>query len=183
MEVEKKLKQFQDEEEEENPKACLCVPSADCTWGKYLERAKTFIPEQHPVFSQIQNFESQRTCLNSGQVHCCEKGTTPPPPQDPQRNEKDLGTWKPKVNPRSPLDSECGLRLAQSNIVGGEIAKLGDHQYMALLAFQQGDKIVYDCGGSVINAWYVLTAAHCVDRNIESIHERNGWLERNQELK
>ena len=97
----------------------------------------------------------------------CTPECSTPPPQDPQRNEKDLGTWKPKVNPRSPLDSECGLRLAQSNIVGGEVTKLGDHQYMALLGYQLGvDKINYGCGGSVINAWYVLTAAHCVDQAV-----------------
>ena len=98
----------------------------------------------------------------------CTPECSTPPPQDPQRNEKDLGTWKPKVNRRSPLDSECGQRLAQSNIVGGEVAKLGDHQYMALLGYQrqQGGKIEYGCGGSVINAWYVLTAAHCVDEAV-----------------
>jgi secreted trypsin-like serine protease len=47
------------------------------------------------------------------------------------------------------------------NIVGGQIAKLGEFPYMALLGYNITGKIYYLCGGSAINAKYILTAAHC----------------------
>ena len=49
-----------------------------------------------------------------------------------------------------------------SIIVGGSITKLGDFPYMALLGYDVFGQIYYTCGGSLINKWYVLTAAHCV---------------------
>ena len=46
-------------------------------------------------------------------------------------------------------------------VVGGVDAELSDYTFMALLGFDYRDRIVYTCGGSVINKFYVLTAAHC----------------------
>ena len=37
----------------------------------------------------------------------------------------------------------------------------GEYPYMALLVYQDNGIVRYGCGGSVINRWYVLTAAHC----------------------
>ena len=52
--------------------------------------------------------------------------------------------------------------VESSIIVGGSITKLGDFPYMALLGYDVFGQIYYTCGGSLINKWYVLTAAHCV---------------------
>lgn len=79
-------------------------------------------------------------------------------PEDPN-----LGTWKPLEE-----RGECGTDAISSSIVGGENAKEGEFPYMALL----GKKIVrrgkiidhFSCGGSIINKWYILTAAHCLDQ-------------------
>lgn len=74
-----------------------------------------------------------------------------------------MGSWQP-----DGYEEECGLRTQLTNIVGGKVAKLGDYPYMALLGYQtftssEGKEIKsYDCGGSIINKWYVLTAAHCM---------------------
>ena len=59
------------------------------------------------------------------------------------------------------------MRNVISNIVGGKKAKLGDFPYMALLGkiAKSDGKILYSCGGSLINKWYVLTAAHCVKKD------------------
>ena len=69
------------------------------------------------------------------------------------------GKWKPDGKKR-----ECGVRHGLSNIVGGEFTKRGDFPYMALLGAQNDNgRLQYFCGGSLINKWYVLTAAHCMD--------------------
>ena len=76
------------------------------------------------------------------------------------------GLWRPINNDYDIV--ECGTRLKNTNIVGGKTAKLGDYPYMALLGSTQQNprtkktETFYTCGGSLINKWYVLTAAHCV---------------------
>ena len=78
---------------------------------------------------------------------------------------QDSGLWRPKGDYDN---AECGLRLIMTNIVGGKTAKFGDYPYMALLGYslrnpRNGEsEILYRCGGSLINKYYVLTAAHCI---------------------
>ena len=71
------------------------------------------------------------------------------------------GLWKPDGK-----KSECGKRLKISNIVGGSLTRRGSFPYMALLgAITDDGQKTYYCGGSLINKWYVLTAAHCIAEN------------------
>merc|ERR1712241_881499 len=69
------------------------------------------------------------------------------------------GKWKPNGK-----NGECGQKINFANIVGGSITKSGDFPYMALLGSKAKNRnaIQYTCGGSLINKWYVLTAAHCL---------------------
>jgi hypothetical protein len=77
--------------------------------------------------------------------------------------DKDGGCWKPDGE-----SGKCGLRVELANIVGGTRAKPGDFPYMALIGYgnitnSKGETIIsYNCGGSLINKYYVLTAAHCM---------------------
>ena len=67
------------------------------------------------------------------------------------------GKWIP-----SPKNGECGARLTSETVIGGDDAKLGEFPYIALLGyFFNGGVVYYLCGGSVLNAKYILTAAHC----------------------
>ena len=70
-----------------------------------------------------------------------------------------MATWKPRAE-----NKECGTRATYTNIRGGKNAKHGEFPYMALLGFNSvaGRGIIFQCGGSVINKWFVLTAAHCM---------------------
>ena len=58
-----------------------------------------------------------------------------------------------------------------NSIVAGKRAKLGEYPYMALLRYRMPDPktgemgTFYLCDGSLINKWYVLTAAHCIKNN------------------
>ena len=56
------------------------------------------------------------------------------------------------------------MYITLEHIVGGRKAKLGEFPYMALLGYDANKNGIrqYNCGGSLINEWYVLTAAHCM---------------------
>lgn len=82
--------------------------------------------------------------------------------------KEDLGTWK-------PTGQECGFDLIPQpkirtsrdipwlRVSNGLEAEFGEFPYMALLGFlTESDTILYNCGGSLINKWYILTAAHCL---------------------
>lgn len=66
-------------------------------------------------------------------------------------------------------DAECGKRPlftasaneqdSEGRIVGGDLAKSGDHKWQVAL-LRNG--ITFACGGSILNEFTVLTAAHCV---------------------
>jgi len=75
-----------------------------------------------------------------------------------------------------PIYGECGINPdeAPSSIVGGEGTELGEFPSTALLGYHTKKKCFdrrgrkhfakvtnWSCGGTLINHWYVVTAAHC----------------------
>lgn len=58
----------------------------------------------------------------------------------------------------------CG-RTPGDRVAGGNETALGELPWMALLRFDApGDE--FKCGGSLISNRYVLTATHCVNKNV-----------------
>lgn len=55
----------------------------------------------------------------------------------------------------------CGIQ-SNDRIVGGTEADLDEHPWMALLRYDKPSGWGFYCGGVLISARYVLTAAHCV---------------------
>jgi len=88
-------------------------------------------------------------------------------PQDSQKIEdlRATGLWRPNAT-----NEECGKRTIITNIVGGTNAKRGDYPWMVLLGTPSegfDNKIRYGCGGTIINKWYILTAAHCLNDGVD----------------
>ena len=60
-----------------------------------------------------------------------------------------------------PGVGECGNAGDAEFIVGGTDTKLGEFPWSALIRKRRRQR--WHCGGTLINKWYVLSAAHCVD--------------------
>lgn len=58
-------------------------------------------------------------------------------------------------------------KIISSYIIGGEDTEPGEYPHMAAVGYVVGqDAIEFKCIGSIISNRYVLTAAHCADRNV-----------------
>ncbi|CAG9091607.1 unnamed protein product [Plutella xylostella] len=65
-----------------------------------------------------------------------------------------------------------GVRVDGGKIVGGYNTTIQNIPYQAYLILQKGSDY-YQCGGSIINARNILTAAHCV-RGMQAVYIRIG---------
>ncbi|XP_023321870.1 melanization protease 1 [Eurytemora carolleeae] len=74
--------------------------------------------------------------------------------------EKPLTSDSPKYLPSGETEG-CGEFSDSSNIIGGKNTKPGKYPFTVALGSADSNVITYVCGGSLINRWYVLTAAHC----------------------
>lgn len=72
------------------------------------------------------------------------------------------------------LRTECGVAVTNTNerVVGGAVANYRHYPWQAIMYYK--DEL--NCGGSLINNRYVVTAAHCVfgmtDENLASVTVR-----------
>jgi len=63
--------------------------------------------------------------------------------------------------------------LGTGFIIGGTTTKRGELPYQALLGYRgRRKKIKYNCGGTLINRRYVITAAHCQHKRIPRLQIR-----------
>jgi len=167
-----------------------CENYKTCKWSGKIIETITKITSSHPQYKQFITFFQSRVCNQKNKdVYCSTTGEWPKendlielkkcPAGGPSRPVETSTTTtrrppqptncRDPENPSCPnwrpdgYKGECGVPTILNNILGGAITKLGEFPYVALLSYKVGRSTKYLCGGALINKWYVLTAAHCVD--------------------
>jgi len=111
---------------------------------------------------------SRLVCGNQGYRVCCPNGqavTTPNP-------DITSGSIIPRNTdevPRRLLNMEdgCGYTNAPNKkIVGGLVSRIGAWPWIALLGYDDPSGSPFKCGGTLITARHVVTAAHCITTNL-----------------
>merc|ERR1711988_383897 len=127
------------------------------------------------------NLEKNTTQYNTTEKHlrslvcnkyerkvCCDiteiVSSTPPPERPRTKTPPPTGC----ANPDSPChrpsleEEKCGLDNSDTGFFGVEGTRIGEFPFLVLLGSKRGgDSVSWQCGGTLINKWYVLTAASC----------------------
>ena len=142
-----------------------CLNRSDCEFYQAeLKRSKDF-PKRSQERKDIIESLKELICNQKARKVCCWKA-----------KEDDEGTVRVNGNPDSPDYlpgyGECGVSGDAEFIVGGEDTKLGEFPWAALIRKRRQDNLVrWHCGGTLVNKWYVVSAAHCDedDRGLEEV--------------
>ena len=105
-------------------------------------------PQYRELLSQLKSL----VCDSKKKLICCRKKF----PQN-QSAESESPSWVPTKK------EGCGVgRSSAGFIVGGNTTELGEFPWAVLVGRRGfGGQIVWKCGGTLINRWYILTAGHC----------------------
>ncbi|XP_033317258.1 venom serine protease Bi-VSP-like, partial [Bombus bifarius] len=117
------------------------------------------------------DFYRRSVCRYQGNVTivCC--------PNDPNKEKREI-LIKTVYKYKALRPPYCGFsNVSHTRVVDGKPAELGAWPWIAALGFRNSrnpDKPLWKCGGSLISARHVLTAAHCAHMDgIENIHNHN----------
>lgn len=124
----------------------LCIPLASCD---SLYR----LIQKNPLYPEDRNYLRASQCdyVQQPYVVCCPDAyNTPSPPSNGE-----------SLSSLLPAPGVCGTDNT-NRIIGGEITKIDEFPWMALIEYSKpNNRRGFHCGGVLISDRYVLTAAHC----------------------
>ncbi|KAM8710791.1 hypothetical protein ACLKA7_017426 [Drosophila subpalustris] len=123
--------------------------------------SELLVKKNDPEFAKFVQ-ASNLICGRVGTNVCCPTGQTVATPATVKPVNYDT------IPRRLPTVEEgCGYTLASNKkIVGGIVSKKGAWPWIALLGYDDGSSSPFKCGGTLITARHVLTAAHCIREDL-----------------
>jgi len=150
-----------------------CVPSTNCAGYRIEQQNLKSLQADSSEYKKLLRQLRGLICNKALRKICCKRGnpsTTTYKPQELGMIGINSPSWVPKPNG----EGRCGIEGSNAEfIVGGEDAELGQYPWMALLGIERRGKVKWTCGGTLINKWYVLSAAHCAEKDYVRLGEWN----------
>ncbi|XP_035785996.1 serine protease grass-like [Anopheles albimanus] len=165
----------------------FCVPIERC------RNIYSIVMSPTPPSRGIQNYINRAACTLPGVVRsvCCQPveidpptpTTTPVVTTAPTKAPVAMSNTSPELNWTLLPTTKCGT-ITTNRIAGGNLTRVFEYPWMALLRYMRNGELVDGCGGSLINNRYVLTAAHCVrtSSNLKLTKVRLGEHDKTKEV-
>lgn len=132
-----------------------CVEATKCDGYSKLRSELNLIQIGTKDYTTLLNKLKSLVCNKVDRKVCCDiaaGGQT-------NSNDSDSPSYRPSVE-----KEECGEVGGHAGFIrGGEDTAIGEFPFLALLGKNRKKKpgIFWSCGGTIVNKWYVISAAHC----------------------
>ncbi|XP_005189774.2 venom protease [Musca domestica] len=134
-----------------------CVELRDCK--SLLDELQ--LKHGDPAFANYLR-ASNKICGGQNTMVCCPSGVLTTSNRDTNSD----------AIPRSlpTVEDGCGRNsITPTKIVGGQESKVGAWPWMALLGYEPSSSSPFKCGGSLVTARHVITAAHCINNALKFV--------------
>ncbi|KAM7356970.1 venom serine protease Bi-VSP-like [Cochliomyia hominivorax] len=129
---------------------CRPLPACSILYDRLLKD-----PNDENTKTDLRTAHSK--CGNVGTVVCC-----------PQTEPEKPATLNNIMLPTE--EDGCGqVNVTLTKIVGGEESQIGAWPWMALIGYDPYSTQPFRCGGSLVTARHVLTAAHCIRKDLSFV--------------